>query len=128
MDTTEIKWSELPFGYFKTDYNIRAYYKNEQWTPIEVSDSEYFPIHIAATTLHYGQEIFEGLKAYRGKDGKIRLFRWDENAKRFRYSAEGLLMAQVPEELFFQQSKKLFCEMKNIYLLMVLARLYILDH
>lgn len=106
MDTAEIKWSELPFGYFKTDYNIRAYYKNEQWTPIEVSDSEYFPIHIAATSLHYGQEIFEGLKAYRGKDGKIRLFRWDENAKRFRYSAEGLVMAQVPEELFFQAIKE----------------------
>ena len=58
MDIMDIKWSELPFGYFKTDYNIRAYYKNEQWTPIEVSDSEYFPIHIAATSLHYGQEIF----------------------------------------------------------------------
>jgi branched-chain amino acid aminotransferase len=55
---------------------------------------------MAATTLHYGQEIFEGLKAFMGKDGKIRLFRWEENAKRFRHSARGLLMAEVPDDLF----------------------------
>jgi branched-chain amino acid aminotransferase len=50
--------------------------------------------------LHYGQEAFEGLKAYMGIDGKIRLFRWEENAKRFIYSAEGIKMAQFPVEKF----------------------------
>ena len=55
---------------------------------------------MAATTLHYGQEAFEGLKAYRGKDGKIRLFRWEENAKRLQRSAKGILMPEVPIELF----------------------------
>ena len=57
-------------------------------------------MHIAASCLHYGQEAFEGLKAFRGKDGKVRVFRMDENAKRFRRSAEGILMEPLPEELF----------------------------
>jgi branched-chain amino acid aminotransferase len=58
------------------------------------------PIHAAATGLHYGQECFEGLKAFRGVDGKVRIFRMEENAKRMYHSAEGLLMTPVPTELF----------------------------
>ncbi|MDE6308919.1 MAG: branched-chain amino acid aminotransferase, partial [Muribaculaceae bacterium] len=57
-------------------------------------------IHMAATALHYGQEIFEGLKAFRGKDGKVRIFRLEENARRIADSARGLMMAPVPEDLF----------------------------
>ncbi len=97
---TEIDWSNLPFGYVKTDYNVRCRYTDGKWGEIEVSDSENINIHMAATALHYGQEIFDGLKAFRGVDGKIRIFRMEENAKRFRDSAEGLLMAPVPVELF----------------------------
>lgn len=98
----ELDWKNLPFGYIKTDYNIRCTYKDGKWGNLEVSDSEYVSVHMAATGLHYGQEAFEGMKAYRGKDGKIRLFRWDENAKRLIRSAEGVLMAQVPMELFHE--------------------------
>ncbi len=96
-----IDWKNLPFGYHPTDYNIRCIYKNNQWGELEVSSSEYLQVHIAATGLHYGQEAFEGLKAYRGKDGKVRLFRWQENAKRMQNSAYGIMMAKVPEELFY---------------------------
>lgn len=96
----EINWSNLPFGYVKTDFNVRCYFKDGKWGPVEVSDSENLNIHIAATALHYGQEIFEGLKAFRGKDGRIRIFRLEENAKRIRSSAEGLLMEPIPEDLF----------------------------
>ncbi len=96
----DIKWGELPFGYFKTDYNVRCYFKNGKWGQIEVTDSEEVSFHIAATTLHYGQEAFEGLKAFRGVDGKIRLFRWQENNKRMNSSAEYLQMPQIPEDLF----------------------------
>jgi branched-chain amino acid aminotransferase len=71
-----LDWKSLPFGYIKTDYNVRCVYKNGEWGKLEVSSSEYIDIHIAATGLHYGQEAFEGLKAYMGHDGKIRLFRW----------------------------------------------------
>lgn len=95
-----IDWSALSFGYRKTDFNVRTYYRNGAWSSLEVTDSEYLQVHMASTGLHYGQEAFEGLKAYRGKDGRIRLFRWEENAKRLINSARGILMAEVPIELF----------------------------
>jgi branched-chain amino acid aminotransferase len=96
----KLDWGSLPFGYLKTDYNIRCIYKNGKWGKLEVSSSEYIDVHIAATGLHYGQEAFEGLKAYMGKDGKIRLFRWEENAKRLTGSSNGIKMAVFPVELF----------------------------
>ena len=99
MDT-DIDWGSLPFGYYPTDYNLRCTFRDGKWGPIEVSQSETVNIHMAATTLHYGQEIFEGLKAFRGVDGKIRIFRLRENAKRMRESARGLLMEPVPYEIF----------------------------
>ncbi len=95
-----IDWKNLPFGYMKTDYNVRTYYRNGKWGSLELSSSEHIDIHIAATSLHYGQEAFEGMKAFMGKDGKIRLFRWEENAKRMQMSARGILMAEVPTEVF----------------------------
>ncbi len=96
----QLDWKNLPFGYFKTDYNIRCCYKDGKWGKLEVSTSEYIDIHMAATGLHYGQEAFEGLKAYMGKDGKIRLFRWEENAKRMISSADGIKMASFPAMMF----------------------------
>jgi branched-chain amino acid aminotransferase len=95
-----IDWGTLPFGYFKTDYNVRCYYRNGKWGDVEISQSEYINIHIAATALHYGQEAFEGMKVFRGKDGKIRVFRWEENAKRMQKSCRGIMMAEPPLELF----------------------------
>lgn len=95
-----IDWKNLPFGYIKTDYNVRSYFKDGKWSPLEESTSEFINVHIAATGLHYGQEAFEGMKAYMGKDGKVRLFRWEENAKRLFKSAQGVIMAPVPTELF----------------------------
>lgn len=103
---SNIDWGSLPFGYSPTDYNIRATFKDGKWGKPEVSDSEYIQVHMAATGLHYGQEAFEGLKAYRGADGKVRLFRWQENAKRMRNSARGILMAEVPEGLFGEMIKE----------------------
>lgn len=105
MKETEIDWGNLTFSYTKTDYNVRCTYKDGKWGEIEVSDSEYVPLHIAASCLHYGQESFEGLKAFRGKDGKIRIFRPEENAKRFIRSAEGVKMAPLPVEKFVEMAK-----------------------
>src|SRR3989339_212692 len=95
-----IDWKSLPFGYLKTDYNTRCTYRDGKWGKIEISDSEYVNVHIAATGLHYGQEAFEGMKAFMGKDGKVRLFRWIENFKRMQNSADGILMQRVPENIF----------------------------
>ena len=95
-----IDWKSLPFAYHKTDYNVRCYWRNGSWEKLETTSSEYINMHMSATCLHYGQEAFEGLKAYRGKDGKIRLFRLEENAKRMLETARYILMAEVPIELF----------------------------
>lgn len=110
-----IDWKSLVFGYVKTDYNIRCYYKNGSWGQLEVSSSEMVSIHMAATGLHYGQEAFEGLKAYRGKDGKVRLFRWEENWKRMNRSADGILMQPVPKEIFEQACMKVI-ELNSEYI------------
>ena len=98
----QLDWKNLPFGYIKTDYNIRCTFKDGNWGKLEISDSEYISVHMAASGLHYGQEAFEGMKAYRGKDNKIRLFRWEENAKRLKHSADGILMEPVPVEIFHE--------------------------
>lgn len=102
----QLNWGELPFGYVKTDYNVRCYYRNGQWGELEVSSDENISLHMAATALHYGQESFEGLKAFMGKDGRIRLFRWQENAKRMRNSAVGIRMAEVPDDIFIAAIQK----------------------
>jgi len=101
-----IDWKNLGFGYSKTDYNVRSWYRNGQWGELEISDSEMISMHMAATSLHYGQEAFEGLKAFRGKDGKIRVFRMIENARRMQRSAAGVMMAEVPETLFVGAVRK----------------------
>ena len=101
-----IDWKNLGFGYSKADFNVRCWYRNGQWGELEVSDSENVTLHIAATTFHYGQEAFEGLKAFRGKDGKIRVFRMEENAKRMQRSSEGIMMAEVSTELFTEAVRK----------------------
>ncbi len=98
MNNTD--WKNLPFSYIKTDYNVRCYYRDGKWGEIEISSSEYINMHMAATCLHYGQEAFEGMKAFRGRDGKIRIFRWKNNAKRMHETSLGIKLAVVPEELF----------------------------
>lgn len=63
----EIDWANLAFGYMKTDYNVRINFRNGAWGELEVSSDEHLNLHMAATCLHYGQEAFEGLKAFRGR-------------------------------------------------------------
>jgi branched-chain amino acid aminotransferase len=96
----ELDWGNLGFGYIKTDYNIRCVYSNGAWGELTVHQDEYLTLHMAATSLHYGQEAFEGLKAFKGKDGKTRIFRMHDNALRMQDSSDGTLMARVPVELF----------------------------
>ena len=101
-----IEWSNLSFGYMPTDYNVRCYYHNGHWGEIEVCSDEYLKLHMAATCLHYGQEAFEGLKAYRCPDGKVRVFRVEENAARLQSTSRGIVMPEVPTELFTEMVKK----------------------
>jgi branched-chain amino acid aminotransferase len=95
-----IDWANLPFSYIKTDCNIRCLFSGGKWGQVEVHTSDRLDISIAASSLHYGQECFEGLKAYRGRDTRIRLFRWEENWERLQKSASYILMPDIPKELF----------------------------
>ena len=96
----EIDWSNLSFGYMKTDYNVRINFREGEWGKLEISSSELINLHMAATCLHYGQEAFEGLKAFRGKDGKVRIFRLEENAAGLQSTCRGIMMAELPPERF----------------------------
>ena len=101
-----LDWSNIGFGYRKTDYNVRCRYKDGAWGDIEVSSDEYINMHMAATCLHYGQEAFEGLKAFRSKDGKVRIFRLEANAERLQSTCDGILMPQVSVEMFREMVTK----------------------
>ena len=96
----DLDWLNIGFGYIKTDYNVRCCYRDGKWGEIEISSSEHINLHMAATCLHYGQEAFEGLKAFRGKDGKVRIFRLEANAERLQSTCDGILMPQISVEMF----------------------------
>lgn len=100
--TSNIDWNNLGFNYIKTDYRFIAHWKDGQWDKGVLTQDEVLKIHEGSTALHYGQQAFEGLKAYRAKDGSINLFRPDENAKRLQDSCDRLLMPHVPTEMFIQ--------------------------
>ena len=95
-----IDWKSLGFAYMDTNCHIRYVWRDGKWDAGELVQSPYMPIHIAATALHYGQAAFEGLKAFCRKDGKVSLFRPQENAKRMQTTARRTCMAEVPTEMF----------------------------
>jgi branched-chain amino acid aminotransferase len=98
--TVNIDWGKLGFNYMKTDFRYISFWKDGKWDEGKLVESNMLTISEGSTALHYGQQCFEGLKAYRTKDGKIQLFRPDQNAKRMINSCRRLLMPEVPEEKF----------------------------
>ena len=91
--------SALGFGKIFTDHMFMMDYNKETgWTNARIVPFENLSIHPASTVLHYGSEIFEGLKAYRKADGKVQLFRPIENIRRMNRSAERLCLPEIPEE------------------------------
>ncbi|MBN6062985.1 branched-chain amino acid aminotransferase [Aggregatibacter actinomycetemcomitans] len=101
-----LDWKNLGFSYIKTDYRFIAHWKDGKWDNGELSTDSTLHIHEGSTALHYGQQCFEGLKAYRCKDGSINLFRPDQNAKRMQKTCDRLLMPQVPTEFFIRACKE----------------------
>ncbi len=93
-------YKNLGFNCTDTNANYISYYKDGKWDEGKLRREDTITISAFSTALHYGQEAFEGLKAYRRKDGKIQLFRPYENAKRLKHSCERLLMPEVPVEKF----------------------------
>lgn len=100
MSKVDINWNELSFNYMKTDLRYVSYYKDGKWDDGKLVSDNMISISEASTALHYGQQCFEGLKAYRTKDNKIQLFRPDENAKRMNRSAKRVLMPEIPTDKF----------------------------
>ena len=100
MTKANLDWANLDFGYHKTDFNIRYTWKDGSWDNGLLTQDETLPLHIAATCLHYGQECFEGLKAYETKSGEVVVFRIEENARRMARSCERIHMESMPEQNF----------------------------
>ena len=104
--TVDLDWNNLGFSYIKTDYRYISYYRDGQWDNGALVEDNVLHISEASTALHYGQQAFEGLKAYRCKDGSINLFRPDQNAARFARSCTRLLMPEFPQERFVEAIKE----------------------
>ena len=100
MTKADLDWSNLDFGYRDTDYNIRFTWRDGSWDEGQLVQDTTIPMHMAATCLHYGQECFEGMKAFETKAGDVVVFRPDENARRITRSCQKILMPPVPEEMF----------------------------
>ena len=102
VQAKDLDLNNLGFEYISLPVRYRSTYKNGKWDDGELVSNHRLEISEAAPVLHYGQQCFEGLKAYRTKEGDIQLFRVDENAKRIQESAARLLIPQVPVEKFIE--------------------------
>lgn len=100
MSKVNINWEELGFDYIKTDLRYVSIWENGKWDDGKLVEDNKLVIEEGAPALHYGQQCFEGLKAYRTKNGDIQLFRPDKNAERLNNSCKRLLMPEVPVEKF----------------------------
>ncbi len=111
--SANLDWPNLPFDYMKTDFNIRYYYKDGKWSEGELVTEDTINLHMAAPCLHYGQEAFEGMKAFETKDGKIVVFRPEENAKRLQKTSRRIFMPEIPEDTFIDAAKRVISANKK---------------
>jgi branched-chain amino acid aminotransferase len=111
IDTVDI--NNIIMGFSFSDHMFICDYQDGQWQNPRIEPLTLIPTHPAAMALHYGQAIFEGMKATLGKDGTPLLFRPDENAKRLNFSADRMGMPIFPEDLFVESLKKLVAMEKN---------------
>ena len=107
---SNIDWSKLTFSYTKTNTILSTTFKDGAWTPVESHTDDYLRLSAFSGALHYAIECFEGLKAFRGKDGRIRLFRPEENAKRLIRSAKYLGIEAPSVEMFVDMCKRAVLE------------------
>ena len=106
METKDLDWGNIGFNYRITDYRYISNFKDGKWDDGELSTDSNVTINESAGILQYCQEVFEGLKAYRTKEGHIVTFRPDLNAKRMYDSAKRLEMPPFPEERFIEAVDK----------------------
>ena len=99
---SSVDFNNLPFGKHFSDHMLEIDYKDGAWGTPTIVPFAYLELHPATSALHYGQSIFEGLKAQKADNGDIIVFRPDMNAKRFNESARRMCMAEVPEHIFLE--------------------------
>ncbi len=106
VERANLNWSELSFDYRRTDGHVEQLYSNGEWSEARVVEDDTIRLPIAATCLHYGQECFEGLKAFETRDGRVVLFRPRDNARRMIHTAEKIHMVPPSEDDFVAACEK----------------------
>ncbi|MEN9684568.1 MAG: hypothetical protein RLZZ28_354 [Bacteroidota bacterium] len=109
----EMTLENMPFGRYFTDHMLEADYENGEWKNVEIKPYQPLLMEPSLAALHYGQAIFEGIKAYKEADGTVAIFRPYDNFRRFNLSAERMCMPEVPEEIFMEGMKQLISLDKN---------------
>jgi branched-chain amino acid aminotransferase len=104
---SSLSLDDVPFGKYFTDHMLVADYEGGEWKNVEIKPYQAISISPANAAIHYGQSIFEGIKAYRHENGNAFIFRPYDNFRRFNLSAERMQMPQVPEEIFMEGMRKL---------------------
>ncbi|MCB0516382.1 MAG: branched-chain amino acid aminotransferase [Chitinophagales bacterium] len=104
---SSVDFSNLPFGKIFSDHMFTVNYANGAWQPAEIRPFGNLSLSPATASLHYGQAIFEGMKAEKDPDGNVLLFRPQDNIRRLNRSAKRLCMPELPEELFMEGLKEL---------------------
>jgi branched-chain amino acid aminotransferase len=102
-----VDFNNLQFGKIYSDHMFVADYKNGEWQDLKIMPFGPIEISPSCAAIHYGQSVFEGMKAYKGGNGEVFLFRPDANAKRINESAKRLCMPEIPEDLFLDALKQL---------------------
>ncbi|KIH84695.1 branched-chain amino acid aminotransferase [Pseudomonas batumici] len=106
MEQPQLDWNNLGFGYKKTDFRYISHWRDGEWQEGYLTQDNHLHISEGSAALHYGQQCFEGMKAYRCKDGSINLFRPDQNAARMQRSCSRLLMPTVSTAQFIDACKQ----------------------
>jgi len=109
----DISLENIPFGKYFTDHMLEADYENGEWKLAQIRPYQNLSMAPSMASLHYGQAIFEGIKAYKSPDNEVYVFRPYDNFRRFNQSAERMQMPAVPEEIFMQGMKQLINLDKN---------------
>ena len=102
-----VDWDNLPLGKIFADHMFVMEYANGEWQKGEIIPFGPIDMHPAMSAIHYGQSIFEGMKAYRNQSNEVVLFRPELNARRFAESAARMCMPEIPEDLFLEAVKQL---------------------
>lgn len=105
VGSANLDWTNLGFEYRPTECFVKIEYTGGQWGDVELETDPMIKIHIGATALHYGQACFEGMKAFHTKEGKVCVFRPEENAARMARSANRICMPPLPESKFLEAVK-----------------------